>query len=404
MASIRSIIGLGRRLSWRKPGNCDVLQFLGTTIGALQSLQSEFRVGCMPSVVEQLNAPVFIRSLCLGRFGRWGYYRTFVELTGARVVLVWHDTSVEAYQIQRRLPVPVWMIQNGVRHDVAPASGLGLVTLLQRLNAREKPAVSRYFSFGEPARALLAPLVDADFVPVGSFRLNDYATRRKPVARNPGADKRRIGFIVSFPNYSDVPGGRIAGNGSPFVRVGGHEISYERYYYPEAVILRILASVAKAGGHGLSVIGKRSSRDPIERQYFSEMSGCESIEVVAHEKGHGYEYAEDYEWLITVDSTLGYEMLALNHKVAFISNRFRMLGVPTTEMAFAQPSDLPSDGPFWTSAITEPAITRFLTAFLQIEESEWEDLRSSIVPRLMRLDPGNQTLRRLIAAEVGGVR
>jgi surface carbohydrate biosynthesis protein len=393
-----------RRLCWRSPERCEVLQFTGTTINALLPLQPDFRIRNLPTVAEQINVGVLIRAMLRYRFGRWGYYQTFVEAVGARVVLVWHDTSLEAYQLQAHLSVPVWLIQNGVRHNVAPARGEGLVSLLQRLNATGRPSVARYLSFGDPAQVLLKPLVDAQFTKIGSFRLNEYAEHRGSSRGRNRSASRKIGFIVSFPNQSDVPGGQIWGSDTSFVQVDDQAISYSRYFKPDAIVLRLLNEVAKSLGHEVSVIGKRSSRDPIEREFFAKSSGCESINVIAHEKGSGYEVADAFDWLVTIDSTLGYEMLALNHKVGFISNRFRMLGIPTTEMSFGYPCHFAAEGPFWTSAVTEPEITSFLKRFLGIDETTWANLWREIVPNLMHLDRGNRVLRQLLLSEIQAER
>lgn len=404
MGSIRALGSVVRRLVWRSPDDCQVVQFVGVRVDALAGLDPEFSISCMPSVHEQVNVPVLLRAMIRGRFGRWNYYRTYVELVGARVIVVWNDTALEAYQLQAYVRVPVVLIQNGVRHDVAPAAGEGLVSLLRRLNLRERPRVSHYLAFGEPARALLTPYVDGEFVSMGSYRLNEFALHRGRPSHSDEAGRRRIGFIASFPRISDVPGGRILGNDAVFVRVAGRPVSYADYFSVDAIVLRLLADVARAKGVGVSVIGKRSSEESPEASFFAGSPGCESVEVIAHAPGNGYHVADDFDWLVTVDSTLGYEMLALGHKVGFVSNRFRMLGIDSEEMRFGHPLPLAVDGPFWTSATDEARIRGFLAGFLDIGEAEWDDLRGSTVARLMHLDAGNLALRRLLRSEIGRTR
>lgn len=381
-----------------------MLQFVGVRVDALVGLGSEFTIACMPSVHERINVPVLLRAMIRGRLGRWNYYRTYVRLVGARAVVVWNDTSLEAFRLEAHVGVPVILIQNGVRHDVAPAAGEGLVTLLRRLNLRERPRISHYLGFGEPARSLLAPYVDGEFVAAGSYRLNEFALQRGRPVRRADTGRARIGFIASFPRLEDVPGGRILGNDAVFVRVAGRPVGYADYFGVDAIVLRSLATVAGARGVGLSVIGKRSAEESPEASFFAGSPGCESVEVIAHAPGNGYQVADDFDWLVTVDSTLGYEMLALGHRVAFVSNRFRMLGIDTDEMRFAHPLPLAADGPFWTSATDESRIRDFLAGFLDLGEAEWNDLRRLTVPRLMQLDAGNLALRRLLRSEIGRTR
>jgi surface carbohydrate biosynthesis protein len=126
------------------------------------------------------------------------------------------------------------------------------------------------------------------------------------------------------------------------------------------------------------------------------------VEVLAHEKGLGYEACEPFDYLFTVDSTLGYEMLALGQKVGFVSNRFRIAGIDSDEMTFAYPLDLGKDGRFWTSATTQEGIVNFLHQFLSLTDDDWSEIRRIYVPRLMALDPGNTKLRAYIDRVLAG--
>lgn len=97
-------------------------------------------------------------------------------------------------------------------------------------------------------------------------------------------------------------------------------------------------------------------------------------------------------------------MLALGKRVGFLSNRLRMIGVDSDELTFAQDMGWGKDGPFWTSAVTEEGIIRFLTRFIEIEEAEWRTYRETLVPNLMGLDPGNSVIRSHIRSVLSSSR
>ena len=150
-----------------------------------------------------------------------------------------------------------------------------------------------------------------------------------------------------------------------------------------------------------SIIGKRSINDSVERDYFSQAQGCHGIDVIAHEKGSGYEVADTYDYLFTVDSTLGYEMLAAGKKVGFVSNRFLTMGIKTSDMTFGYPLALSKDGACWTSATDQEQIELFAEKFLDLPESVWSSIHQELTPRLMVTDPGNQTFHDMLSAELG---
>ena len=396
---LRRLMRVFSRISFEKLPQCEVLQFSGTT-SALQTLGSHIKLVSMPSIGERILLSIVVRSILRGRFTRWGYYRTFVESAGAKLILVWNDTNVEAYQLQYRVSVPVWSIQNGIRHDVAPSQSIGFLTGLRMSSISRRPEVTKYFTFGDSSTALLSREVGAEFVQTGSVRLNGYLAHRNQRKLARDQSQQRIGFIVSFPNGSDIPGGTAWDNQATFVKVNGQSVSYHDYFSVDALVALALSRVAESRAMHFSIIGKRSSIDSVERDFFFQAPSCRDIDVIAHEKGSGYEVADTYDYLITVDSTLGYEMLAAGKKVGFISNRFRTIGVDTFEMTFGYPLTIPMDGDCWTSATDQKQIELFAERFLDLSEDAWNTIHREIAPRMMVTDPGNQTLLAMLADEL----
>ncbi len=396
---LRRLMRVFSRISFEKLPQCEVLQFSGTT-SALQTLGSHIKLVSMPSIGERILLSIVVRSILRGRFTRWGYYRTFVESAGAKLILVWNDTNVEAYQLQYRVSVPVWSIQNGIRHDVAPSQSIGFLTGLRMSSISRRPEVTKYFTFGDSSTALLSREVGAEFVQTGSVRLNGYLAHRNQRKLARDQSQQRIGFIVSFPNGSDIPGGTAWDNQATFVRVNGQSVSYHDYFSVDALVALALSRVAESRAMHFSIIGKRSSIDSVERDFFFQAPSCRDIDVIAHEKGSGYEVADTYDYLFTVDSTLGYEMLAAGKKVGFISNRFRTIGVDTFEMTFGYPLTIPMDGDCWTSATDQKQIELFAERFLDLSEDAWNTIHREIAPRMMVTDPGNQTLLAMLADEL----
>ena len=392
MPSLRVII---KRADWSWPSRCEVLQFGGTSISGLDSLTDNFKVVCLPLVGESLNLRIFVLSILRLKFGKWGYYSTYVRLTGAKVILVWHDTNLDAFLLSHHVSPPVFLVQNGLRHNFANANAHGWIDMLKEIQS-QKPHVDKYFVFGNQSISLLKSLVECEFVTIGSFRLNHYATNRKTHKLAQHNSQRRVGLIVSFPNSSDVPGSHIHGNTQSYAKVDGKVVSYSEWYVADGVVAQALASFCLKNDFAMSVIGKRSHKDPIEVDYFAQVPGLEDIPVLLHEKGRSYEIAEDFDFLVAIDSTLGYELLALGHRVAFVSNRFRMIGLDSNEMTFGWPLINEKNGPIWTSAITRTGIEEFLAKFVALTTEEWEYLYKTLVPELMNLDPGNTVIRSAI--------
>jgi surface carbohydrate biosynthesis protein len=259
----------------------------------------------MPSVGEKVNVVVAIRTILSFQFNRWAYYRIYATMTGAQLIVVWHDTNIEAYHLENHVDVPVWCIQNGHRLDVAPANSQSLFESIRTERFKQPVKASRYFVFGESSQRILEPFVLAEYVQSGSIRLNEYIAKRAPeFVSMPRREVPRIGFIVSFPNKSDVPGGYVLNNTAPFMRVKGKMISYNEYFAFDALVAQVLAELCASNQYSVSIIGKRSERDSIERDYFSKFPGLQQLKVIPHEKGSGYEVADEFDYLVTIDITV----------------------------------------------------------------------------------------------------
>jgi len=377
-------------LTWRKPSRCQVVQFGGVEVTALSLLADEFQIGVMPLVSEQISLPVLFRAWTKLRFSRWGYYQAFVEMTRARVALVWHDTNIASYQLRHHVQIPVFCIQNGVRHNLAPASGRGFRDQLQQATLSQTALADAYFCFGSPEPAYFANIIQTTFIPHGSLRANAYATIRKD--QMPAEPIIGIGFIVSFPDRQSIPGESIAGNQEPFMRIGSRVLTYQEYFSFEVVVARAISAVCRQRNLHFSVIGKRSEQTSPEIHYFRDCVDNQ-IDVLTHMKGEGYEVAERFRYLVTIDSTLGYEMRALGKPVAFLGNRLRHISIADRDLTYGFPLDLPVEGPYWSSATTEPEIVRFLHRWIDSVVSQ-ETQKDSF--ELMHLDPGNTQLRGVI--------
>ena len=379
-----------RGLIWKPVTKSEVLQFGGREISALRILESEFGIQCMPLMGESINAWILLESFLRGRLGRLGYYSIFIQRTKAKVVIVWHDTNLEAYCLSREVNVPVVCIQNGVRVDNGSPTGTGFLTTLRKQGGVLRPKVDAYFVLSESEKARMSQFVDGEFFAHGSLRANHFASITMSQVQSPNG--KRVGFIVSFPNSHDVPSMRIADNHRPFISIGGHTLSYVQYFAYDALVARALFALCAAKGLEFTIIGKRSASDTLEADFFSH-TVSPLVKVLGHVKGDGYSVASNFDYLVTIDSTLGFEMLGLGKPVAFLPNRIRFCGVdaPLTQLSFLD--DLPSDGACWSSATTEETVGRFLEQWLAQQPSTDSIEVKAFTSQVISLDRGNSKLR-----------
>jgi surface carbohydrate biosynthesis protein len=381
----------GRSICLLSPSRAEVAQF-GAPIQALRSLSDTFLVGVVPTVGQEVNLRILLKSVLRGRLGRWGYYMTYFDVIGAKLVLIWHDTLTEAYLLRNHIEIPVFAVQNGIRSNISAVRGSSFHESLQSV-ASEGPRVDKYFCFGDQTPRLFGEVFQSEFLSVGSFRLNDYAAASPRREKVRASVHQSLALITSLPSRSAVGGFDLDEYRKPFIRLSEKTITFSEWFSPEAMVAQAVLDFCNHHDLTLSILSKRSAADSIDGDYFEKCVGVDRSAVLTHEKGMGYELADQFDYLVTIDSTLGYEMLALGKKVGFISNRLRMIGIDSDELTFAQSMNWSKDGAFWSSATSELEIYQFLTRFIEMSDADWKNCHANLTPHLMCLDPGNKILR-----------
>ncbi|NBQ98537.1 MAG: hypothetical protein EBU12_10060 [Microbacteriaceae bacterium] len=389
---LKKVLRTLRALTLQSVPKCEVLQFGGTELSGLKALTEDFVVANMPLISERLNVRVLTKCFFTSGPSRWAYYNEYINLAGASVLVVWHDTNIEAFQIRKFIKVPVYCVQNGLRHDVGPVRGAGFLSNIKTNSRTEQLGVSKYFVFGSSERQLLSELSDTEFVPHGSFRANVYgAVKSEPAS---SMTIKRVGYIASLPARSSVVQGRIFRNTDSCLRLRDHIFSYHDFFAFDAVVVRAVLNACGAMGKEFGIIAKKPPSESTDREFFQDSLG-EQVHVLEHSKGDGYSLADQFDCLVTIDSTLGYEMMALGKPVAFISNRLRFLGLKERDLTFGFPLSIDESGPFWSSATAVVDIEMFLHKwFSRIESPNYEHDPNPF--GLMNLDPNNSLLRMAI--------
>ena len=390
LTRLKNLLFAIKSMSWTPIRKCEVLQFGGREPTVLAVLSDDFSIGCMAQVGQSLNIWVLLEAIFMRKWGRFGYYSIYIRRSQAKIILVWHDTNIEAFELSRHTSVPVACIQNGVRVDLAPAHKEGHFSSLIKFNAKRKAQIHTYFVLSESERKRLSRFIDSRYVVHGSIRANQFAI----AARGESLDRsvKMLGLIVSFPNSQDVPTKTILGNLNPFVSVGESVLSYDSYFSYDAVVARAVSDICAERQIEFFIIGKRSSDDRLESDFFSTTVSS-NVRVIGHPKGDGYSAADEFDYLVAIDSSLGFEMLGLGKSVAFLPNRLRFCGIdaPLTGLSFLD--ELPSDGACWSSAITEEAIRVFLGQWLDRQPSADDSDITAFKSRVISVDPGNSKLR-----------
>ena len=114
-----------------------------------------------------------------------------------------------------------------------------------------------------------------------------------------------------------------------------------------------------------------------------------------------YEYVDDFQYLVGTDTTLSYESLFRNNRIAFMNLRHHFISKFVNDnfddCRFLWPSKFNQDGPFWTHKIDPNEMSRVLNFVTKCNDFEWREALKNIDKKNYILyDSQNTILKGLI--------
>jgi len=165
------------------------------------------------------------------------------------------------------------------------------------------------------------------------------------------------------------------------------------------VVGRIVAEICAREAWEFRVAGKRADDVVGEREFWGEICRPHPYMFFPRDtKSSSYEILDDCDLIVTIDSTLGYEMIARGTRVIFISERARILGGDEArQFTFGFPDDFPDEGLFWTNSTDLRHVLSMMRRVLTMSDLEWDLCSEFVRERLMVFDAGNTHLHQLIS-------
>ena len=325
-----------------------------------------------------LNLPTILRMLLSFKFSRFHYLIAYLQLTRAKFVITTTDNDITFYRIKKYLPaVTTIAIQNGLRGNYSSPNSTGF---LIEISQEAELACDYILAFGKTMGLEFQKHIKTEFIAVGSIRNNSFTPSSAIQEAN------QLVYISQLTNRALKPD-------EQFADFMGNPISYQEFYGAEKQICDYLAKYCVERGLKFLVCGKQNSTFTAEQDFFKphEVSG-------RNEPFSSYELLNAAEILVSLDSAIGYEFLSRGNRVVIVGGRFSHHPNKTVrempDVKFGFPAELPTDGPFWISGLSETDLKERLDSVRSMSGDSWTDLIKPYQDLLMRFDPDNQILRK----------
>jgi len=322
------------------------------------------------------------------------YCTSYLSLSRPKVVITAVDTNPIFYGLKSKFPrVTFVSVQNGIRGTGSPIPNSDLWTLL-KLSPRQPPAVDLMVTFGSAHSQLYRSYIQCNTLEIGSTRSNLIPVTQSRKTQDP----KRVGFVSQFSGraYSDI---FSDGSEDPIaVYFGSRAVTAQSYFQADALVANFVAAISASRKWNFVIAGRRGPESSLERRFFEQSCGGLQFHFIPRvSEENSYHLLDKCDLVLTVDSTLGYEMISRGSRVIFVALRSRFIGGDAAQQfKFAYPLQLPDEGPFWTSVADRESLEAKILSVTDMSDNEWNHHTQFVHEQLMVSDSGNHLLSQRI--------
>lgn len=342
----------------------------------------------LPSRFEIVNfyclaKTIFNRKILTKKFSK-SYIVNFIKISNASIIISFTDHNTVLWDLKKNLPkVKVLLIQNGFRvfeenkNLVKSVNGQFISSankgFMQKTNQSHK--IDLVFTANEYFSRKYKELFKCKTKVIGYFRNNHLIYKSKVTKK-----KYDLTYISQYRTY---------------IKNKYNEI------LPDEPIIKYLNEYAQKNNKRLNILAGPERKlseysDNYELQNFCDKelkyknwSIDKSINKNRH---HNYFAGMNSDVIVTIDSTLGYELMTRGKRVAFFSIR-DWAGIKNT---FGYPKKIENNGTFWTNKNNTKKFKKILDYLFSCSDKVFYTKNKKIINDLIFLDKNNQIFKKTI--------
>ena len=310
------------------------------------------------------------------------YILNYIRFVNPSYIITYQDQNFFFFSLKKYFPQIKFII---VQASIIFPGYFWSLYHLNRMNIKEKYKIDFFFVFGESFKKIFSKYFDSEFIVLGSFRNNLISAQR-------GKTKDLV-FISGF--KSVLKKKRV-------LLQNGRSITGENYFYKsDRILLNFLITYCKKKEINLKILLRSQENDLLEsykeKNFFSEFmgKGVNIKFIKKKDRFSSYKSINNFNYFVTQDSTLGYEILCKRKRVVFINIREKVAKILSYgKHSFGWPNSYPVNKFFWTNSSNYKDMTRCLDFIYSCKEKTWQKKVSQFGDPLIIFDSNNIIFRK----------
>ena len=311
------------------------------------------------------------------------YIEEFIKFVDPKIIITFIDNNIAFYNLHKITNAKTIFIQNGIRsswNDVFYHILNNKLEVVEKFKS-QKFFIDYMFVWNKSVKNIYEKFIKGRFIINGSFRNNSVKNEKTLINIFP----RTLLFISNFKN---IPKSKIIGNEE-----------YGKFIKNEKKLLLLLRDYCIKNKYRIHVLGKNNLNTHKEKSYYNKFfSSINSYKFIPSSTNRNtYLVTLKYKTILTIESSLGNEMLARKKRVAFMSTHEDKY--PYNTLYFGWPENQMNSGPFWTNKINYIEIKRLLDFVINAEETKWIKTVNRYKNYLINFEKNNSKFKELLIKE-----
>lgn len=329
-------------------------------------------------LIKSFLEKLFFKELTLSQI----YILNYIISVDPRYVITYQDQNFFFFTLKKYFPETKFII---IQASMIFPGYLWSLYHLNKMNIKEKYKIDFFFVFGESFQRLFSKYFDSEFIIIGSFR-NNLVNFQKNKSKD----------LVFISGFKSILRKKI------ILLQNGGSITGENYYYKsDQMILKFLLIYCKKKKINLKILLRSTDRNHLElskeKNFFSESLGKNQDIQFIHKKNRYsvYKLINKFNYFVTQDSTLGYEILSKRKRVGFINIREKFAKILSSgKHSFGWPNSYPESKFFWTSSLNYKKMAKCLDFIYTCEDKLWKKKVRHFGNPIIIFNSGNKIFRK----------
>jgi surface carbohydrate biosynthesis protein len=305
------------------------------------------------------------------------YIDLFIKCVNPKIIVTWVDNNINFYSLSKKYKdIKTLFIQNGARVEYGD--------IFEKLIINNEHSVDFMCVFNKNIGNHYKKFISGETLVTGSLINNKMKKNNKLLNNN------IIVFISQFNPDLNLK--------STLSSLKSSSMSFDIFWNTERRVIKYLAKWCYRNNKKIIIAGRTSNTKEINF-YNCILKNYDNWDFIPKEhQFNSYNLLKKADFSVALDTTLGFEALARDFKVAFIS---RKPDIGFESATFGWPKKLKNEGFFWTNSNKYISIKRVLDNVSSASLISWKKEISPYSKNLMHYDYGNKKFQKLIARLLG---